>query len=420
MVVRIYGRLCTQLGQLRTLLLGAVSQVLNGGTMIRAREVLLQTLDQPQESIHGRIAVGVGVELKSGAPKHLSIGAQHGLRHHPDTLMAIEIAGRAHLGESRENRAVDHEFEVVAHHHAIVVTGLPCQYLRQGLLGGFPAGQKVDNDRCQDESHRHGVGAGCGAHARDLADGIAEDAGAHVQCGGDTSLMQHGEKVKHAAAEPLWCEQETKLGHHGLQAILVEVASCPVSAFVHLRVGLSHSQQSPRCVVANQLMEGAMPKHHGLLSKHLVQILPPDLTMPEGVIAPGNEGHGGVAVLGCERGQSRTIAFGSGLAGELSCGQGPVIGRQKRELGEHCGQGGVHVGVDESRQQSVVGKLAVDPAVAGLNKGLQRVFTTHRDDQSVLHCDRSGGRQGGLHGADQLSGIDHQFSACRRYYCQQR
>jgi hypothetical protein len=46
MVVRIHGRLCAQLGQLRTLLLGAVSQVLNGGTMIRAREVLLQSLDQ--------------------------------------------------------------------------------------------------------------------------------------------------------------------------------------------------------------------------------------------------------------------------------------------------------------------------------------------------------------------------------------
>ena len=75
MVVGIYRRPRAQLGQLRALLLGAVGQMLNGGAVIRAREVLLQSFDQFQKSIHGRIAVGVGVELKSGAPKHLTIGA---------------------------------------------------------------------------------------------------------------------------------------------------------------------------------------------------------------------------------------------------------------------------------------------------------------------------------------------------------
>ena len=77
MVVGIHRRLRAQLGQLRALLLSAVGQMLNGGAVVRAREVLLQSRDQPQKSIHGRIAVGVGVELKSGAPKHLAIGEQH-------------------------------------------------------------------------------------------------------------------------------------------------------------------------------------------------------------------------------------------------------------------------------------------------------------------------------------------------------
>ena len=291
----------------------------------------------------------MGVELKSGAPKHLSIGAQHWLRHHPDALVPVEIAGRAHLGKPRENRAVDHEFEVVAHHHAIVVTSLPFQYLRQGLLGGFPAGQEVDDDRCQDESHRNGVGAGCGAHARDLADGVAIDARAHIKRGGDASLMQHGEEVEHATTEALWRKQETKLGHDGLQAVLVKVASCPVRTLVHLRIGLGHAQQSPRCVVANQLMERAMPEHHGLLPKQLVQILAPDFAMPQGVIAPGNKGRGRVVVLSGKRLQAGPISLGGGLAGELAGGQRPVIGRQKRKLGEHRRQGWVHVRIDEPR-----------------------------------------------------------------------
>ena len=75
MVVGIHRCLRAQLCQLRALLLGAVGQVLNGGAVIRAREVLLQSFDQSQKSIHGGIAVGMGVELKSGAPEHLCIGA---------------------------------------------------------------------------------------------------------------------------------------------------------------------------------------------------------------------------------------------------------------------------------------------------------------------------------------------------------
>ena len=161
--------------------------------------------------------------------------------------------------------------------------------------------------------------------------------------------MQHGEKVEHATAKALWRKQEAKLGHDGLQSVLVKVAARPVSALVHLRIGLGHTQQSPRGVVANQLMEGAVPEHHRLLSKHLVQILAPDLAMPEGVIAPGNEGHGGVAVLGGKGCQAGTIPLGSGLSGEFAGGQRPVIGRQKRELGEHRGQGRVHVRINESR-----------------------------------------------------------------------
>ena len=262
--------------------------------------------------------------------------------------MAIKIAGRAHLGEPGENGTVDHEFEVIAHHHAVVVTGLPFQDLRQCLFGGFTAGQEIQNDWRQDEPNGYRVGVGCGAHAGDLTDGVPVDARAHVEGGGDAGLMQHGEKVKHAAAKALWRKQEAELGHDGLQSVLVKMTAGPISALVHLRIGLGHTQQRPRRVVANQLMERAVPEHDRLLPKHLVQVCAPDLAVPQGVIAPADKRYGGIAVLSGERFQAGTIPLRSGLAGEFTGGQRPVIGRQKRELGEHRGQGRVHVRINES------------------------------------------------------------------------
>ena len=98
MVVGIHRRLRAQLGQLCALLLGAVSQMLNGGAMVRAGKSCCSPSINLKNDLR-RHAVGVGVEPKAGAPKDLAIGAQRGLRHHPDALVAVEIAGRTHLGE---------------------------------------------------------------------------------------------------------------------------------------------------------------------------------------------------------------------------------------------------------------------------------------------------------------------------------
>ena len=92
--------------------------------------------------------------------------------------------------------------------------------------------------------------------------------------------MQHGEEVKHAAAEALWREYKAQFGHHRFQAIFIKVTAGPVGTFFHLRIGFGDPQAVPGRIITNQLVEGAMPEHHGLLSKHLVQIVAPDLAVP--------------------------------------------------------------------------------------------------------------------------------------------
>ena len=131
---------------------------------------------------------------------------------------------------------------MIAHHDALVILGLPFKDLCQRLLGCFSAGQKIDDNRCQDESHRHGVGVGRRPHPGNLANRVAVDARAHIERSGDTGLMQHGEKVEHAAAEPFGRKQKPQLRDHGFQPVLVKVPTRPVRALVHLCIGLGHAE----------------------------------------------------------------------------------------------------------------------------------------------------------------------------------
>ncbi len=117
--------------------------------------------------------------------------------------MAIQIAGRAHLREPGKNGAVDHQLKVIANHYSVIVTLLPAANFRQCVFGRFSATEKVDNDGCQNEPHRHGVGVCRGPHPGDLSDGIAIDPRTHIQRCSDPCLMEHGQKIEHAAAKSL-------------------------------------------------------------------------------------------------------------------------------------------------------------------------------------------------------------------------
>ena len=115
--------------------------------------------------------------------------------------MTIEIAGRTHLGEARKDRPVDHQLKVIAHRDTVVVVVLPAPNFGQRVRGGLFSGQKIKNNRREDESSGHGVGM-CGrADTRNFSRWVAVYASAHIQSGGHACLVEHGEKVKHAASK---------------------------------------------------------------------------------------------------------------------------------------------------------------------------------------------------------------------------
>ena len=63
--------------------------------------------------------------------------------------------------------------------------------------------------------------------------------------------------------------------------------------------------------------------------------VPEAFSVPQRVITPGDEGHGGVSVRGGKRCELLSVCLGGFCAGKFSGGQGPVVGSEKGKLGEH-------------------------------------------------------------------------------------
>ena len=122
--------------------------------------------------------------------------------------MTIEVTRRPHLGQSGKNGAVDHQFEVITHHDTVVVIVLPAANFLKRLLRAFTPGKKIDNDGRQNQPYGDRVGVGGRTDTCDLPSRVAIDTGTHIECRGDTCLMQHREEVEHAPTEALRCKQE--------------------------------------------------------------------------------------------------------------------------------------------------------------------------------------------------------------------
>ena len=74
-VIGIHRCLHAQMSHLCALLLGAVGEVFDRGTVVGPRKVCLQAFNEPDKTIDRRVAVGVRMELETSLPKHFCIGA---------------------------------------------------------------------------------------------------------------------------------------------------------------------------------------------------------------------------------------------------------------------------------------------------------------------------------------------------------
>ena len=120
--------------------------------------------------------------------------------------MPIEITGRAHLREARKDRAINHQLKVIADRDTVVIVLLPVPNFGQCVCGGLFAGQKIKNNRRENEPCRHGISIGGCAHTGNFGRWVTVHPRTHIQSGGHAGLMKHGEKVKHASAKSFWCK----------------------------------------------------------------------------------------------------------------------------------------------------------------------------------------------------------------------
>ena len=113
------------------------------------------------------------------------------------------------------------------------------------------------------------------------------------------------------------------------------MAALPRSVMGLCRVFRGHAEHVPCGIVADDLVKGPMPDDDRLFAKPVVEILSPYFSVPQRVITPGDEGHGGVSVRGGKRCELLSVCLGGFCAGKFSGGQGPVVGSEKGKLGEH-------------------------------------------------------------------------------------
>ena len=105
-------------GQARRLRLRVEAHVVGVEAVVEARLLVLRRFERAQHGVHAAVAVDVHVDLPAGVPERAHAGGQHLGRHQPFAVVAIGVAGRAHLHELREDRAIREQLHAFREQHA--------------------------------------------------------------------------------------------------------------------------------------------------------------------------------------------------------------------------------------------------------------------------------------------------------------
>ena len=116
---------CAQGLELPGLVFGAVGEVFQGHAVVCFGGLPQQGAKQIDEPGGRGIAVGMGVNLKTGVPKGSGVIMGGVPGSHPDALVTVQVARGAKLAQAAENRAVQHQLEVISHGDTLAVLSLP-------------------------------------------------------------------------------------------------------------------------------------------------------------------------------------------------------------------------------------------------------------------------------------------------------